>query len=107
MAKAHDRGGWPDSGPISIDEHEFSVWEKRTDALLVLLSAAEQRVLRVDELRRAIESLPAYAYETMTYYERWAWAIESLLIEKDILTRAEIDLQVQKVSEERGGTVSE
>ena len=107
MAKAHDRGGWPESGPINTDDHEFSVWEKRTDALLVLLSAAERRVLRVDELRRAIESLPAYAYETMAYYERWAWAIESLLIEKDILTKEEIDLQVQKVSEERGGTVSE
>ena len=72
MAKAHAPGGWTELGSINTDNHELSVWEKRTDALLVLLSATERRVLRVDELRRAIESLPADAHETMTYYERTA-----------------------------------
>jgi hypothetical protein len=39
MPRIHDRGGWPDAGPINKAEHDLSMWEKRTDALLVLLSS--------------------------------------------------------------------
>ena len=42
MPSVHDRGGWPDAGPIDKAEHELSFWEKRTDALLVLLSSTDQ-----------------------------------------------------------------
>ena len=101
MPSVHDRGGWPDAGPINKAEHELSFWEKRTDALLVLLSSADRRVIRVDELRRAIESLPPEAYETMSYYERWISAIETLLIEKNVLTKAEIDRKAEQIVERR------
>ena len=99
MARVHDRGGWPGAGPIDKTEHEPSMWEKRTDALLVLLTSPEKRVMRVDELRRAIESLEPHAYETMSYYERWITAIEALMIEKGILTHAEIDARVKELNE--------
>lgn len=101
MPGVHDRGGWPDAGPINKAEHELSFWEKRTDALLVLLSSAARRVVRVDELRRAIESLPSEAYETMSYYERWIIAIETLLIEKSVLTKAEIDQKAEEIVEQQ------
>jgi hypothetical protein len=97
MARVHDRGGWPDAGPINKAEHDYSLWEKRTDALLMLLSSPTQRVLRVDELRRAIEALPPEAYEILSYYERWISAIETLLIEKKILTREEIDKRAEEI----------
>ncbi len=57
MPRVHDRGGWPGAGPINKTEHDLSMWEKRTDAILMLLSNAEKRVIRGDGLRRAIESL--------------------------------------------------
>jgi hypothetical protein len=60
MPRVHDRGGWPDAGPINKSEHDLSMWEKRTDALLVLLSSPAKKIIRVDELRRAIESLPPW-----------------------------------------------
>ncbi len=101
MPGVHDRGGWPDAGPINKAEHELAFWEKRTDALLVLLSNADRRVIRVDELRRTIESLPPEMYETMSYYERWISAIETLLIEKNILTRAEIDRKAEQIVKQR------
>ncbi len=101
MSGVHDRGGWPEAGPINRAEHELSFWEKRTDALLVLLSSADRRVIRVDELRRAIESLPPEAYESMRYYERWISAIETLLIEKNVLTKSEIDRKAEQVAERR------
>jgi hypothetical protein len=97
MPRIHDRGGWPEAGPISKAEHDLSLWEKRTDALLVLLASPDKRVLRVDELRRAIESLAPDAYEKLSYYERWITAIETLLVEKGILTREEIDRKVESL----------
>jgi len=96
MPRVHDRGGWPDAGPINKAEHNYALWEKRTDALLTLLVSPAKKVLRVDELRRAIESLPPEAYERMSYYERWISAIETLVIEKGILTKEEIDKKAEE-----------
>jgi hypothetical protein len=97
MPRVHDRGGWPDAGPINKAEHELLPWEKITDAVLVsLITNPEKPVIVVDELRRVIESLPAEAYETLSYYERWITAIEALMIEKGILTREEIDRKVEE-----------
>jgi len=98
MPRVHDRGGWPDAEPINKAEHDLSMWEKRTDAILMLLSSAEKRVIRGDELRRAIESLAPDAYEKLSYYERWITAIEILLIEKGILTRTEIDQKAEEIN---------
>jgi hypothetical protein len=89
MRRAHDLGGTPVPGPIDRSEHEYVLWEKRTDALLRCLW--ERGILNVDEHRRAIESLEPGEYETLSYYERWLAGLERLLIEKEILTRAEID----------------
>jgi nitrile hydratase subunit beta len=97
MPRVHDRGGWPDAGPINKAEHDLSMWEKRTDAILMLLASPTKRVLRVDELRRTIESLTPDAYEELSYYERWITAIEALLIEKGILTREEIDRKAESL----------
>jgi hypothetical protein len=102
MPGIHDRGGWPGAGPIDRTEHEHSLWEKRVDALMVLLTSPEKRVMRVDELRRAIESLTPGDYEKLSYYERWITAIETLMVEKGILTREEIDQKVAEL-EARGG----
>jgi hypothetical protein len=94
MRRVHDLGGAPDPGPIDRSEHEYSMWEKRTDAMLRCLW--ERGILNVDEHRRAIESIEPGAYETLSYYERWLVALECLLIEKGILTRAEIDGKVEQ-----------
>jgi len=79
-------------------EHDYAIWEKRTDAMMRIFTR-DQHLFRVDELRRAIESIPPRDYETMTYYERWITAIETLLIEKGLLTRAEIDQQVAAMAQ--------
>lgn len=102
MPRVHDRGGWPGAGAINRAEHDFSMWEKRTDALLVLLTSPDKRVTRVDELRRAIESLPPEQYEKLSYYERWITTIEALMIEKGILTRDEIDRKAEEIAAQYG-----
>jgi nitrile hydratase len=42
-------------------------------------------------MRRTIEGLPPGRYESLSYYERWTEAVEALLIEKGVLTAAELD----------------
>jgi hypothetical protein len=96
MRHVHDRGGWPDIGPVERAEHDYAMWEKRTDAMLRILTR-DRHIIRVDELRRAIESIPPQDYETLSYYERWITAIETLIIEKGLLTRAEIDRRVETI----------
>ena len=94
--RVHDRGGWPDAGPISRAEHDLSLWEKQTDAMLRVLGSPEKRIMRVDEMRRAIESIPPGQYEKLGYYERWITAVETILVEKGVLTREEIDRKVEE-----------
>ena len=85
----HDRGGWPDDTPIDRSEHELADWELLTDALVGALGA--RGVMNVDELRRGIESMPPDAYERASYYERWLFSAETILVEKGILATGEVD----------------
>ncbi len=88
----HDRGGWPTDAPIDRREHELADWELLTDALVGALGNAG--VMNVDELRRGIESMPPEAYETASYYERWLFAMETILTEKGVLEPGEIDARL-------------
>lgn len=92
--RAHDRGGWPDDRPIDRAEHDLAFWEQRTDALMRLLSGPRRRLMTVDELRRAIEGMEPERYERAGYYERWLYAIETLMVEKGVLSTAEIERTV-------------
>ena len=49
----HDMGGLG-AGPVDRDGHDKAPWEKRVDALLVLLG--QRKIVGVDELRRASRS---------------------------------------------------
>jgi hypothetical protein len=91
--RVHDRGGWPDAGPIDRAEHAYSMWEKRTDAIRGLLGA--KGLIRTDELRRAVESIEPGQYAQLSYYERWIIGVEALLVEKGLLTREEIDRKME------------
>ncbi len=93
----HDMGGLP-AGAVVRSDHQLERWEKRVDALITLLSGRDYRVIRVDELRRGIESLPPDAYDTMSYYERWIASLSAILIEKGILTSDEIDARVDEIA---------
>jgi hypothetical protein len=98
MRAHHDMGGLP-AGPVVRDEHDYEPWEKRVDALMTLLSHPDRRLLKVDELRRNIESLGAEAYDRMSYYERWMHAIAQTLIQRGVLSIDEIG---RKLAERSG-----
>jgi len=87
MRQHHDLGGRP-AGKVEPTEHDYADWERRVDALAVILGA--MKVLTVDERRRAIESLPPQAYDTMSYYERWTSALAQTLINRGVITVEEL-----------------
>ena len=92
----HDIGGLP-AGAVERAEHASTLSEKRVDAIMVLL--IDKGLLRVDELRRGIESLGAEAYDRLSYYERWISSITNIMVEKGVLDRAEIDRRMAAVKE--------
>ena len=94
MRSHHDMGGEP-AGEINPDEHDYALWEKRVDALLVMLTA--KKLMTVDEMRRNIEALGPAAYDSMSYYERWIHAISQTLIQRGVLTVDEIGRRMREV----------
>lgn len=92
----HDMGGL-DAGPIRQTEHDYALWEKRVDALMVLLATPERKLMTVDQLRKGIESLPPDAYEKMSYYERWIYSITQALQHNGVLTTEELSRKLEEV----------
>jgi nitrile hydratase subunit beta len=92
----HDMGGLA-AGPVLPSEHDYALWEKRVDALMLLLSHKDRRLITVDELRRNIESLGGDAYDKMTYYERWIYAITQTLIQRGVITVDELGRKMEAV----------
>src|SRR5712692_4964325 len=82
-------------GPVVRGENEpvfHADWEGRTAALM--RSALTGRVFNIDEFRRTIERMPPVRYLTSTYYERWLYGLETLLLEKGVVTSAELEAAV-------------
>ena len=98
MRSHHDMGGLP-AGPVGRSEHDYDDWERRVDAMSVLLG--QKRLLTVDERRRAIETLSPEAYDQLAYYERWVVALGQTLIQRGIITSAELARKMREV-EHRG-----
>ena len=96
MPLIHDRGGWPDDRPIDRTEHELDDWELLVDG--IQQSLAQAGVITVDELRRGVESMERWRYEHASYYDRWITSIEKILVERGVLTGAEIDRRVSELS---------
>jgi hypothetical protein len=91
-------GGLP-AGKVERTEHDYADWERRVDAMGVVLS--QKRLLTVDQRRRAIETLTPEAYDSLSYYERWVIALGQTLIQRGVITTAELAKKMLEV-EKRG-----
>ncbi len=87
--KPHDMGGLA-AGDIDAAGKEHVRWEKRVDAMMMLLQHPSRALLTTDELRKNIEALGPEAYTKMSYYERWIAAIAATLLERGIITSEEL-----------------
>ena len=87
-------GGLP-AGTVDRAEHDYSDWERRVDAIGVLLG--RKRRVTVDERRRAIETLAPEAYDALSYYERWVVALGQTLIQRGLITSAELAMKMREI----------
>jgi hypothetical protein len=90
----HDVGGLPGAA-VEVTEHDYALWEKRVDAILVLLS--NKGLMTVDEMRRNIENLGPDAYDQMTYYEHWIHAAAQTMIQRGVVTVDELGRKIAEV----------
>ncbi len=88
-------GGRPTDERLNLEEHTLADWEIVADAVSVALGARGLR--STDEHRRAMEDMPGEDYLSLSYYERWVVGTETLLVEKGILTREEIDRKMAEL----------
>lgn len=91
----HDLGGLT-GDPLDRSEHDVTHWERRVDAMLILLMRKEV-MTDPAQLRRGIESLAPDVYERLSYYERWAGSIAINLVEKGMVTQEELDQRIAAV----------
>lgn len=98
----HDMGGVR-AGRVQPEEHDYELWERRVDALMMILGGIKgpKRLITVDELRKNIEALPPDAYDKMNYYDRWVSSITQTLIQRGVITTEEL---ARKMAEVNGRT---
>jgi hypothetical protein len=96
MRAYHDLGGTP-AGPIPQEDHALQLWEKRIEALLVLLT--RKKILRVDENRRGLESLGNDVYFSVSYAERRMLSISNNLLLKGVITVEELAAKIADIEQ--------
>ncbi len=99
MNGIHDLGGMHGHGPINPEPDEpvfHAEWERRIFALGMAISVG--RHYNMDEFRHAIERIDPAHYLESSYYEHWLCAMEALLIEKGVLSQAELDAKIGQLT---------
>ena len=83
-------GGMHGFGPV-VAEREEPVFHFRWEGKVrAMMGATVFRYYHLDEFRHAIERLPAADYLRAGYYEKWLHAVETMLLEKGVITAAEL-----------------
>jgi nitrile hydratase beta subunit len=92
MDGIHDLGGMHGFGPVEREEHEppfHAPWEA---VMVAIMEAGRRRpIFNMDEFRHAIERMDPVAYLTTGYYEHWLDGITRLVLEKGVITAAQLD----------------
>ena len=95
MNGPQDVGGKQGLGPVVAepDEPTFdSEWERRVFGLAFCSWLASG--VAVDQSRQAQAAMPYARYYGSSYYERWLYALERLMLERGVITPAELEAGV-------------
>jgi nitrile hydratase len=87
----HDMGGMHGMGPVVIEKDEpvfHARWEARVYALQRAMGFLGK--WNIDMSRFSRERMPPAAYLAATYYERWLFGLQTLLVEQGLLTAQEL-----------------
>ena len=92
MNGAQDMGGKHGFGPVTPEPSEpvfHGEWEKRAFALTLAMGMPGG--WNIDMSRFARENRPPQEYLSKTYFELWLAGLETLMVERGLVTREEID----------------
>ena len=102
MNGIHDMGGLHGFGPVEIDPNEpvFTThWGSRVFCMTQVIDGLG--VWNLDEHRHEIELMAPQDYLNHGYYGRWLFAMERILVRRDILSQEEIDQRVDDLRRDR------
>src|SRR5215471_14018483 len=92
MDGMHDLGGKQGCGRVRYSKNArafHSKWEVRANSLYVF--AVRRGIFNMDEYRHGIERMEPRHYLTASYYERSLTSLATLLVEKGVVTHAELE----------------
>ena len=92
MNGIHDIGGMDNIGPVNIEKDEpvfHDDWERKVYALTLATMGAG--IFVTDEVRFVTETIPPSDYLTFKYYEKWLYSLEQLVLQKNVVTREELE----------------
>jgi nitrile hydratase subunit beta len=92
MDGIHDLGGRQGFGPVRYKQKATAFhapWEVRVNMLYA--HAVRLGLFNMDEYRHAIERMDPRHYLTASYYERSLTSLASLLVEKGVVSREELE----------------
>ena len=93
-----DYGGQP-AGPVDQSAYEPTLFDKRVDALRILMARVDP-AMTSDVSRRTQEELDQATYDEAPYYGRWLLGLRKSLIERGHLDADEI---LQRAAAIKGG----
>lgn len=92
MNGIHDIGGMDNIGPVNIEKGEpvfHEDWERKVYAMTLATMGAG--IFVTDEVRYMTETIPPADYLTFSYYEKWLYSLEQLMLQKNIVTGEELE----------------
>lgn len=92
MNGVHDMGGMDGFGKVEAEPNEptfHEEWEGRVMAMNRAMGAAG--AFNIDMGRYARERIPPHIYLASSYYEKWMWGLEKLLIERGLIDPEEVE----------------
>lgn len=96
MQGPHDMGGRHGMGDIPDEFKGQGTFRFPFEGRMhgITLNVLANGCFNLDEFRHGSERMPWAQYLDSSYYEKWLFAVENLLVEKGLLTHEEVDARV-------------
>ncbi len=106
MNSIHDMGGMDNFGPVEREENEpvfHEPWEGRV--LAMTRACAAWGKWNIDKSRFYREKMAPEEYLRASYYEKWLYGLENLLVENGMISREDLDRRTAelKAAAAKGG----
>ena len=100
MNGVHDMGGMHGFGPVEREESEpvfHEPWEGRVAGMN--RAAQANGLFNLDQMRYGIERMAPAEYLRASYYERWLATVERNLVERGLISPAEVETRLAHLRE--------